>query len=42
MKVRIYEAGRENMKIFASEEAAQKWIAETDPDGVAFAYPVEP
>jgi hypothetical protein len=40
MKVWIYEAGRENMKVFASEEAAQKWIAENDPEGVAFAYEV--
>ena len=41
MTVWIYEAGRENMKVFASEEAAQNWTAENDPEGVAFEYPVE-
>ena len=40
MKVWISEAGRENMKVFASEEAANAWFAENDPEGVAFAYPV--
>jgi hypothetical protein len=40
MKVWIYEAGRENMKVFASEEAAQRWIEQNDPEGVAFAYDV--
>jgi hypothetical protein len=38
LKVWIYEAGRENMKVFASEEAAQDWLAKRDPEGVAFAY----
>jgi hypothetical protein len=28
------------MKVFASEEAAQKWIAENDPEGAAFAHDV--
>ena len=41
MKVWVYEAGRENMKVFASEAAAQQWLSENDPEGVAFAYPVE-
>ena len=36
----IYEAGRENMKVFASEEAAQKWITGERSRGVAFAYEV--
>ena len=36
----IYEPGRENMRVFASEEIARKWIDENDPEGVAFAYPV--
>jgi hypothetical protein len=40
MTVWIYEAGRENMRVFASEEAARKWIEQHDPEGVAFAYPV--
>jgi hypothetical protein len=25
---------------FASEEAAERWFAEHDPEGVAFEYPV--
>lgn len=41
MTVWIYEAGREGMKVFASEEAAQAWFEKNDPEGVAFAYPVE-
>ena len=40
MTVWIYEVGRENMKVFASEESAQKWFAENDPEGVAFEYEV--
>lgn len=39
MTVWIYEAGRETMKVFVSEEVAQAWF-EHDPEGVAFAYPV--
>jgi len=27
-------------KAFASEEAAERWFAEHDPEGVAFEYPV--
>ena len=27
-------------KVFASEEAAERWFAENDPEGVAFEYPV--
>ena len=41
MTVWIYEAGRENMKVFASEQAALRWFAKHDPEGVAFEYPVE-
>jgi hypothetical protein len=40
MKVWIYELVRENMKIFASEETANAWFAENDPEGVAFAHEV--
>jgi len=40
MTVWIYEAGRENMKVFATAEAAQAWFKENDPEGVAFEYPV--
>jgi len=27
-------------KVFANEEAAERWFAEHDPEGVAFEYPV--
>lgn len=37
----IYEIGRDNMKIFATEQAAKDWFAIHDPEGVAFEYPVE-
>lgn len=29
-----------HLKVFASEDAAQRWFAENDPEGVAFAYQV--
>ena len=41
MTVWIYEVGRVNMKVFASEEAALRWFEKNDPEGVAFEYPVE-
>lgn len=41
MTVWIYEAGREAMRVFATRSAAEKWIAENDPEGVAFEHPVE-
>lgn len=31
----------DHLKVFASEEAANLWFAEHDPEGVAFEYPVE-
>ena len=31
---------KDHLKVFASEAAAEKWFAENDPEGVAFAYPV--
>jgi hypothetical protein len=35
------EVGDEDhLKAFASEEAAERWFAEHDPEGVAFEYPV--
>ena len=40
MTVWIYEAGRDDMKVFASEETAQAWLDEHDPEGVAFQHPV--
>jgi hypothetical protein len=40
MSVWIYEAGRDNMKVFATAEAAQEWFDKNDPEGVAFEYPV--
>lgn len=36
-KVWIYEKDRENEKRFDSEEEAQAWLRENDPEGVAFA-----
>ena len=29
-----------HLKIFANEEAMEKWFTENDPEGVAFEYPV--
>ena len=31
---------KDHLKVFASEEAAEWWFAENDPEGVAFEYPV--
>jgi hypothetical protein len=28
-----------HLKVFADEDAAEKWFAENDPEGVAFEYP---
>ena len=30
----------DHLKVFPNEEAAEKWFAENDPEGVAFEYPV--
>jgi hypothetical protein len=30
----------DHLKVFASEEAAENWFAENDPEGVAFEYEV--
>jgi hypothetical protein len=30
----------DHLKVFASEEAAERWFTEHDPEGVAFEYPV--
>jgi hypothetical protein len=30
----------DHLKVFANEEAAEKWFAENDPEGVAFEYEV--
>ena len=35
----IYDQGEE-LKVFATEDAARAWIEENDPEGVAFEYPV--
>jgi hypothetical protein len=32
---------RNHLKVFASEDAAETWLQENDPEGVAFEYPVE-
>jgi hypothetical protein len=39
MTVWIYVSGNE-IKVFATEDAAQSWFDENDPEGVAFEYPV--
>ncbi|MBR1206633.1 MULTISPECIES: hypothetical protein [unclassified Bradyrhizobium] len=31
----------DHLKVFASEEAADRWFAKHDPEGVAFLYEVE-
>jgi hypothetical protein len=30
----------DHLKVFASKDAAERWFAENDPEGVAFEYPV--
>ena len=30
----------DHLKVFASEDAAEKWFVENDAEGVAFEYPV--
>jgi hypothetical protein len=30
----------DHLKVFANEDAAEKWFAENDPEGVAFEYDV--
>jgi hypothetical protein len=39
MTVWIYDQGQE-LKVFATEDAARAWIEENDPEGVAFEYEV--
>jgi hypothetical protein len=31
----------DHLQVFASEEAAQRWLDEHDPEGAAFEYPVQ-
>jgi hypothetical protein len=31
---------KDHLKVFANEDAMEKWFAENDPEGVAFAYEV--
>ncbi|MCC8960286.1 hypothetical protein H8B02_44875 [Bradyrhizobium sp. Pear77] len=31
---------KDHLKVFANEDAAEKWLEENDPDGVAFEYDV--
>jgi hypothetical protein len=31
---------KDHLKVFAGLEAAERWFAEPDPEGVAFEYPV--
>jgi hypothetical protein len=40
MTVWIYDQG-EDLKVFATKEAAERWIEKNDPEGVAFEYEVE-
>lgn len=40
MTVWIYDQG-EDLKVFATKQAAQDWFEKNDPEGVAFEYPVE-
>ncbi|MET4041851.1 hypothetical protein ABIC03_003542 [Bradyrhizobium sp. RT6a] len=43
----IYEDGHKHIgdvdwiKVFATEEAASAWLAKNDPEGIAWAYPIE-
>ena len=30
----------DHLKVFADEDAMEKWFQENDPEGVAFEYPV--
>lgn len=32
---------RDHLKVFADEDAADRWFAKNDPEGVAFKHPVE-
>ena len=47
MKVLIYVNTKkdvgdiDHLKVFANEDAAEKWFEENDPEGVAFEYEVE-
>jgi hypothetical protein len=31
---------KDHLKVFASEDSAETWLAENDPDGAAFEYEV--
>lgn len=31
---------KDHLKVFSDEDAAWEWLAEHDPEGVAFEYPV--
>jgi hypothetical protein len=33
---------RDHLKVFADEDAAEKWFADNNPEGVAFEYDVNP
>jgi hypothetical protein len=37
-----YQVGHpDHLKVFADEDAANRWLAEHDPEGVAFEYEVQ-
>jgi hypothetical protein len=31
---------KEHLKVFASEDTAERWFSDHDPEGVAFEYPI--
>jgi hypothetical protein len=31
---------KDHLRVFASDDAANRWLAEHDVEGVAFAYPI--
>jgi hypothetical protein len=37
---RIVGSDAEHIKVFANQDAAEKWFEENDPEGVAFEYEV--
>ena len=46
MKVLVYvntsaKVDVDHLKVFANEDAADKWFAENDPEGVAFEFEVQ-
>ena len=40
MDTRYHVGHPDHLKVFANEDAAEKWFEENDPEGVAFEYEV--